>query len=59
MARVELGRGSDPRLKRIARAIVKTQSAESKRLRTWRGRWYGPGESGGGSSSAAHPMMGH
>ncbi|WDT93526.1 DUF305 domain-containing protein [Thermoleophilum album] len=59
MARVELGRGSDPRLKRIARAIVKTQSAEIKQLRTWRDRWYGASESGGGSSGAAHPMMGH
>lgn len=41
MAKVVLKRGSDPRLKRLARDIVRTQTAEIRSMKRWRQRWYG------------------
>lgn len=41
MAKVVLKRGSDPRLKRLARDIVRTQTAEIRSMKRWRQQWYG------------------
>jgi uncharacterized protein (DUF305 family) len=41
MARVELRRGKDARLRGIARAIIKGQSKEIREMNEWRTTWYG------------------
>ncbi|MBX5440110.1 MAG: heavy metal translocating P-type ATPase [Solirubrobacteraceae bacterium] len=47
MARRLLDEGEDPRLQRMARAIVEAQSREIEQMRRWRAAWYGaPGDGG-------------
>jgi uncharacterized protein (DUF305 family) len=41
MARVELERGDNPELKRLAQAIVDAQSNEIDEMNMWRVAWYG------------------
>jgi uncharacterized protein (DUF305 family) len=52
MARLELERGQDPALRRLAEAIVETQSREIDQMNEWRVDWYGrPSPAGGGGHS--------
>ncbi len=48
MARSELARGSDPKLKAIAKAIVAAQTKEIKQMNSWRAQWYGAPSPAGG-----------
>jgi uncharacterized protein (DUF305 family) len=41
MARVELERGAEPRLRRMAEEIIATQRREIEQMRAWSQRWYG------------------
>jgi uncharacterized protein (DUF305 family) len=48
MARLELAKGQNAELKRIARAIVDGQAKEIEEMNAWRTDWYGaPSEAGG------------
>lgn len=40
MAEKELASGKDPDLKKLARAIIKAQTAEIAQMRAWRAKWY-------------------
>ena len=44
MARAELDEGEHRRLRRIARAIVRDQKKEIRRMKDWREEWYGSGD---------------
>ena len=52
MAEEEQDRGADPRLKRLAGEVIRTQTRELEQLRRWLNTWYGgsvyPGFGGGG-----------
>lgn len=48
MARAELARGRDRRLRTIARAIVRGQAAEIEQMNGWRRSWYGAPSPAGG-----------
>ncbi|MGE4426379.1 MAG: DUF305 domain-containing protein [Solirubrobacteraceae bacterium] len=48
MARAELTKGTDPELKKIARAIVTAQTKEIEQMNTWRKQWYGSESPAGG-----------
>mgnify|MGYP002137027415 CR=1 FL=1 len=41
MARKELAAGKDADLKKLAKAIIKAQTAEITQMRAWRMQWYG------------------
>jgi uncharacterized protein (DUF305 family) len=41
MARVELRRGRNPQLRRMARAIIAGQTREIEQMATWRKAWFG------------------
>lgn len=63
MARVELESGEDPRLMRIADAIVAAQSGEIEQMNAWREKWYGePSPAGGvpaeGEAAPSNEEMG-
>lgn len=48
MARAELGHGIEPRLRRIARAIIAAQTREIHQMNRWRTSWFGiPSPAGG------------
>lgn len=46
MARIELAKGGDPRVKALARRIIAAQTKEIARMKAWRAQWYGAGHSG-------------
>jgi uncharacterized protein (DUF305 family) len=48
MARAELAKGENRRLRRIARAIVRDQKKEIRTMNTWREAWYGAPSPAGG-----------
>ena len=48
MARVEIERGSDAGVKRLAAAIVAAQSREIEQMNSWRRSWYGAASPSGG-----------
>jgi uncharacterized protein (DUF305 family) len=58
-AEVELDRGGDPKLKRLARQVFDTRSRDLDQLRRWLHTWYGegtyPGDDGGGGGSGEEP----
>ena len=51
MARVELDKGEQPALRKLARDIIAGQSKEIARMRRWRKAWYG---SSGSSKPGGH-----
>ncbi len=60
MARVELDKGEDARLRRLARAIIDSQNAEVKRMLAWRKSWYGSAQGDApsdGDMEDDHSMM--
>ncbi|HEU5063754.1 MAG TPA: DUF305 domain-containing protein [Solirubrobacterales bacterium] len=65
MARVELARGEDPELMRIAKAIIDAQAGEIEEMNRWRSAWHGkPSPAGGmpaegGAMMPSHEEMGH
>jgi uncharacterized protein (DUF305 family) len=48
MARAELAKGINRRLRRIARDIVRDQAKEIRTLNAWREAWYGAPSPAGG-----------
>ena len=52
MARAELARGTDSRLRRIARAVVSAQAKEIREMNGWRKSWYGRTSPSGGVPGA-------
>ncbi|CAB4893484.1 unannotated protein [freshwater metagenome] len=52
MARAEIARGTDPELRRLAKAIVDAQTEEIERMNAWRTRWYGAASPAGGVPEA-------
>lgn len=48
MARAELAKGKNRRLRRIARAIVRDQAKEIRTMNEWRKAWYGAPSPAGG-----------
>lgn len=44
MARAELDKGKNRRLRRIARAIVRDQKKEIRTMKEWREQWHGSGD---------------
>ena len=48
MARIELARGKNPKLKALAQAIVAAQSREINQMNSWRRGWYGSRSPAGG-----------
>ena len=48
MARAEMTKGSDPELKKIARAIITAQTEEIEQMNSWRKQWYGSESPAGG-----------
>lgn len=46
MARIELAKGADPKVKALARRIIAAQAKEIARMKAWRAQWYGAGHSG-------------
>jgi uncharacterized protein (DUF305 family) len=48
MARAELAKGKNRRLRRIARAIVRDQAKEIRTMNAWREAWYGAPSPAGG-----------
>ncbi|CAB4966823.1 unannotated protein [freshwater metagenome] len=48
MARAELAKGKDPGLRKIATAIVATQTKEIQQMNSWRKQWYGSESPAGG-----------
>jgi uncharacterized protein (DUF305 family) len=60
MARVELDKGEDPRLRRLARDIIDSQSAEVEQMLGWRESWYGSAQGDApsdGDMEDDHSMM--
>jgi uncharacterized protein (DUF305 family) len=55
MAKVELGRGENRGLRRLARSIIAAQDREIDQMREWREAWYGSSDGGGYGDD----MMGH
>ena len=58
MSRIELKRGDDVRLQRLARTIITAQEREIRQMRRWRKAWYGEARAPGGGDSGGH-TMGH
>jgi uncharacterized protein (DUF305 family) len=56
MARVELRRGENPQLRRMAREIIAAQTQEIDQMRKWRRAWVGSAESAmpGGAGHGGH-----
>jgi hypothetical protein len=52
MARAERRRGKDAHLRKIARAIIRAQSAEIREMNAWRKQWYGATSPSGGVPNA-------
>ena len=48
MARVELAKGINPRLRRLARTIMRDQAKEIRTMNIWRKAWYGATSPAGG-----------
>ena len=48
MARVELARGKNPKLKALAQSIIASQSREITQMNSWRRGWYGAASPAGG-----------
>jgi len=48
MARAEIAKGKQRKLRRIARAIVKAQAKEIRQMNAWRTAWYGAASPAGG-----------
>lgn len=63
MARVELARGGDPELKKLAQAIVDAQAEEIDQMNGWRMDWYGKLSPSGSVPAEgevpSHEQMGH
>ena len=63
MARVELARGSDAELRKLAQAIVKAQAKEIDEMNGWRMDWYGKVSPSGSvpaeGEAPSHEQMGH
>lgn len=58
-AEVELDRGGDPKLRRLARQVFDSRSRDLEQLRRWLHTWYGegtyPGDDGGGGGNGEEP----
>jgi uncharacterized protein (DUF305 family) len=52
MARAELARGTNPKLRTIATGIVAAQTKEIKEMNSWRKQWYGKTSPAGGVPKA-------
>jgi uncharacterized protein (DUF305 family) len=52
MARAELAKGRNAKLRSIARAIVTAQAAEIRQMNSWRKAWYGKASPAGGVPKA-------
>jgi uncharacterized protein (DUF305 family) len=48
MARVLEGKTKDPEMKRLAEAIIRTQSSEIRTMNAWRRKWFGAPSPAGG-----------
>ena len=48
MARVQLAKGKDPQLRKLATAIIAAQSKEIEQMNSWRMGWYGAESTAGG-----------
>lgn len=48
MARVQLDKGKDPQLRKLATAIIAAQSKEIEQMNSWRMDWYGAESTAGG-----------
>jgi len=61
MAKAQLARGAEPRLKALARQIVAAQTKEVGDMSAWRAQWYGKPASGGdgGAKEPPHSGAGH
>lgn len=62
MARIELERGTDPALKKLAQDVVDAQSREIEQMNEWRTEWYGrPSPAGGvpAENESGDPHAGH
>ncbi|UTI65174.1 DUF305 domain-containing protein [Paraconexibacter antarcticus] len=55
MARTELAKGSDPKVKALARRIIAAQTKEIGEMKSWLAQWY-PGSSAAGSSHSGMGM---
>lgn len=56
MARVQLAKGQDPQLRKLAQAVIAAQSKEIDEMNAWRMDWYGK-ESPAGGVPAANEQM--
>ena len=52
MARIELAKGSDQRLRSIAHGIIAAQASEIGRMNAWRNTWFGASSPAGGVPTA-------
>jgi uncharacterized protein (DUF305 family) len=52
MARAELAKGKNAKLRRIARGIITAQAAEIRQMNSWRKAWYGTTSPAGGVPKA-------
>jgi uncharacterized protein (DUF305 family) len=52
MARAELAKGTNTKLRRIARGIITAQAAEIRQMNSWRKAWYGTTSPAGGVPKA-------
>ena len=52
MARAELRKGTDARLRKLARAIISDQAREIRQMNAWRRAWYGKTSPEGGVPTA-------
>jgi len=56
MARVELAKGRQPALRRMAKGIIAAQAREIAQMKSWRKQWYGAASDGSGHGNS---MAGH
>jgi uncharacterized protein (DUF305 family) len=52
MARAELAKGTNTKLRSIARGIITAQAAEIRQMNSWRKAWYGTTSPAGGVPKA-------
>lgn len=61
MAKAELAKGTDPKLKTLAQSIISDQTREINQMNSWRIKWYGapvpPGAAAGAGAMQGMPGM--